>query len=188
MLVQRAAQIWYRRRVWVLGRSYLPCLRVETWGTQRCWVDGVKTDVGHPPTNRLIPIFDRVEFFQHSPFVRSVPSQGIRRMSFRRDFFDEIRSMNPALPMSSRDSVFLNTIDRGLTAQHREMGLIRQEIESSLAEAADRYAEASDDASQTIASEIAYQAEQNRQAALEASREISWSIDQARVYLGAQNH
>ena len=107
-------------------------------------------------------------------------------MSFRSDFFDIARSANPALPMGSRESVLLNTIDRGLTAQHREMGFIRQEIESSFSEAADRYAEASDDASQTIANEIAYQAEQNREAALEAAREISWSIDQARVYLGAQ--
>jgi tetratricopeptide (TPR) repeat protein len=88
--------------------------------------------------------------------------------------------------MSSRDSVFLNTIDRGFTAEVRELDLFRQEIGSNLSEAVDRYREASDEASQTIANEIAYQGEQIRQAALEASREICWSIDQARVYLGAQ--
>ena len=107
-------------------------------------------------------------------------------MSFRNDFFDIVRSANPALPMSSRDSVFLNTIDRGFTAQVRETDLFRQEIVSNLSESVDRFREASDDASQTIANEIAYQGEQISQAVLDASREISWSIDQARVYLGAQ--
>jgi tetratricopeptide (TPR) repeat protein len=127
-----------------------------------------------------------VRYFYRSPEVKTDPAKGIDRMSFRSDFFDIVKSTNPALPMGSRESVFLNTIDRGLTAQHREMGLIRQGIESSISEAADRYADASDDASQTIANEIAYQGEQVRQAVLEAAHEVSWSIDQARVYLGAQ--
>lgn len=103
-------------------------------------------------------------------------------MSFRNDFFDQVRSMSPALPMSSRESIFLNTIDRGLTAQHREIGQIRQEIESSFSEAANHYREASDTASQIIADEIAYQAEQNRQ----VLRDINRNIEQARVYLGAR--
>ncbi|HZL53539.1 MAG TPA: hypothetical protein VFC37_21600 [Terracidiphilus sp.] len=88
--------------------------------------------------------------------------------------------------MSSRDSVFLNTNDRGLTALHREMGRVREEIESGFSEAVNRYREASDDASQIIANEIAYQAEQDRRVALEISSEINRTIDEARVYLGAQ--
>jgi tetratricopeptide (TPR) repeat protein len=111
---------------------------------------------------------------------------GVDSMSFRSDFFDEIRSTNPALPMSARESVFLNTIDRGLTAQHRELGLIREQIQSTFSEAVDRYREASDEASETIANEIAYQAEEDRRVALEIADEINWNIEQARVYLGAQ--
>jgi tetratricopeptide (TPR) repeat protein len=107
-------------------------------------------------------------------------------MSFRSDFFDEIRPMNLASHLSPQESILVHTIDRGLTAQHREMSLIRQKIVSGLSEAADRYREASDDASQTIADEIAYQAEQDRRVALEISSEINWNIEQARVFLGAQ--
>ena len=107
-------------------------------------------------------------------------------MTFRRDFFDIVRSADPALPMGTRESVFLNTIDRGLTAQHREIALFRQEIDSRLSEGADRYAEATDEASQTISNEIAYQGEENRRVALGIAAEINWNIEQARVYLGAQ--
>jgi tetratricopeptide (TPR) repeat protein len=107
-------------------------------------------------------------------------------MTFRRDFFDIVRSADPALPMGTRESVFLNTIDRGLTAQHREIALFRQEIDSRLSEGADRYAEATDEASQAISNEIAYQGEENRRVALGIAAEINWNIEQARVYLGAQ--
>lgn len=82
--------------------------------------------------------------------------------------------------MTAKDSVFLNTMDRGLTAANRELALIREQIFS---EAEDRYREAGDD---TIANEIAYQGEENRRVALEIADEINWNIEQARVYLGAQ--
>lgn len=107
-------------------------------------------------------------------------------MTFRRDFLDIVRSADPSLPMEARESVFLNTIDRGLTAQHREIALLRREIDSRLSEGADRYAEATDEASQAISNEIAYQAEETRRVALGIAAEINWNIEHARVYLGAQ--
>lgn len=107
-------------------------------------------------------------------------------MSFRSDFFDEIRSYNPALQMSAKESVFLNTVDRGLSAHHQDLELIREEMASTFSAAAERYAESSDAAAQIIADEIGYQAEQTRKSNRQNASRIMATIEQASVFLGAQ--
>jgi tetratricopeptide (TPR) repeat protein len=103
-------------------------------------------------------------------------------MSFRNDFFDIVGTSNSIIPMTRAESAILNTMDRGLSANHAELGMVRDAVNSGFMNAVERLAEDGAENSRILADEI----EMTRQAILETARETVWAIEQAGLYLGAR--